>query len=303
MLSRRQLLSLAAATPLLADAASPLIETHLHLFDPDRFPYHPKATYKPEPLTLATYAAFAKQAGIDGVVIVHPEPYQDDHSYLEWLFKFEPRKGFFKGTALFDPIDPKTPERLRTLVKRNPGRIVTLRIHENREAGVAPTTSGPIRDRDLKDPNMAKTWKAVSDLGLSIQMHFVPLHAPEIMALAKQFSGTPVILDHLARAGQGTPEQYNQVLAMAKLPKVVMKFSGVGYSSKEKTPFRDAKPLVKRTFEAFGPDRMIWGGLGHNMEEHKAALAMFDEHFDFASPTDKAKIRGFNAVELFHFRG
>ena len=64
-----------------------LVETHLHLFDPRRFPYHPNATYRPPAATLEDYARFAAEAGIGNAVIVHPEPYQDDHSYLEYCFR------------------------------------------------------------------------------------------------------------------------------------------------------------------------------------------------------------------------
>ena len=179
---------------------------------------------------------------------------------------------FFKGTCLFDPIAPDTPDRMEALVKRNPKRIVALRIHTNRTEGVAPTTSGPIRDRDLKHPAVRQTIRKAQDLGLGIQMHMIPLHAPEIAALAKEFSKTPFFIDHLARSGQGTAEQYNKVLAMGRFGNVYMKFSGWGYSSKEKSPpFHDIKPLVRRTFDAFGPDHMMWGGLGHSMKEFRDA--------------------------------
>jgi predicted TIM-barrel fold metal-dependent hydrolase len=147
-----------------------------------------------------------------------------------------------------------------------------------------------------------KSIRKAHDLELGIQMHFIPLHALEIAALAKEFSKTPFILDHLARAGQGTPEQYNNVLAMAKLGNVYMKYSGVNYSSKEKPPYRDAKPLVRRTFDAFGPDHMIWGGLGHNMTEFREAQQTFESMFDFASDQDRAKIRGVTAAKLFGWK-
>ena len=64
---------------------------------------------------------FAKEAAIDHAVIVHPEPYQDDHRYLEYCFSREPAKGFFKGTCLFDPIDrANSPTHAGTRRKRIP---------------------------------------------------------------------------------------------------------------------------------------------------------------------------------------
>ncbi|MBI3680312.1 MAG: amidohydrolase family protein [Acidobacteria bacterium] len=278
-----------------------LIDTHIHLFEPQRFPYHPNATYKPPAEPLESYSAFVKSARIDHTVIIHPEPYQDDHRYLEYCFANEPSPGFFKGTCLYDPIDPRTPRRMEELVRKHPNRIAGLRIHVNRARNAPPSTSGAIRDRDLGHPQMKKTWAAAHKLGLAIQMHFIPCWASHIGELATEFRDTPVILDHLARAGQGTPAEYEDVLKLARLPKVYMKFSGVGYSSRQDHPHRDAQPLVRRAYDAFGPDRMIWGGIGHSMEAFGKAVELFEEMFSFAPEASRAKIRGLNAVRLFRF--
>jgi len=303
MTTRRHFLTAMAAIPAARAARPPgvLVDTHIHLFadDQKRFPYHRNASYRPPPATLESYLEFVKQSRIDHAVVVHPEPYQDDHSYLEYCFAHEPRPGFFKGTCLFDPIVPDTPARMEALVKKLPGRIIALRIHANRKAGEPPTTSGPIRDRDLRHPAMRATWRQAADLGLAIQMHFIPNHAPDIGRLAQEFSSTTVILDHLARAGQGAPAEYDEVLKLARLPRVVMKFSGVQYSSKESYPHRDAKPLVRRTFDAFGADRMVWGGLGMTMAEFDQRVTLFDQMFDFASEAARRKIRGENARRLW----
>ena len=304
MQTRREWLA-GMAVPLTLGAARPegvLVDTHIHLFDPSKFPYHLKATYQPPAQPLAPYLEFIKASRINHVIIVHPEPYQDDHAYLEHCFAREPVPGFFKGTCLFDPVDPKTPTRVEALTKKHPGRIVALRIHENRDPKAAPTTSGAIRDRDMRSPQMKVTWAKVHSLGLAIQMHFIPGFAPQIGSLAGQFREMPVILDHLARAGQGAPAEYDGVLELAKLPRTVMKFSGVGYSSKQPFPHRDVKPLIRRTFDAFGPGRMIWGGLGMNMAEFEKAVTLFEECFDFASEADKARIRGENALRLYRWQ-
>src|SRR5271154_6721458 len=130
---RRALVVGLAALPALG-ATGPIVDTHVHLFadDEKRFPFPPNATYRPKPQTVEEYVRFASAAGIDHAIIVHPEPYQDDHRYLEYCFSLEPAPMFFKGTCLFDPIASDTPDRMAALMKRNPGRIVALRIHEVR---------------------------------------------------------------------------------------------------------------------------------------------------------------------------
>ena len=300
MITRRQALA-APALLFQPPAGRLLVDTHIHLFDPVRFPYHSHATYRPPAVTLEDYGAFAVQAGIRHAIIVHPEPYQDDHRYLEYCFEHEPRPGFFKGTCLFDPIATDTPQRMRALAKKWNGRIVALRIHENRERGKPPTTSGPIRDRDLMSPAMRKTWSSAAASGLGIQMHFIPCHAPQIGALAREFRDVPVILDHLARSAEGTPSEYEEVIRLSELPRVYMKFSGVNYSSRTGPPHLDVQPLVKRIHRAFGADRIIWGGLGMNRAEFDQRQKMFKALFDFASEADRIRIQGLNAARLFKF--
>jgi len=305
-LTRRQWL-LGSAGALLAQSQTRppgvLVDTHIHLFaaDQERFPLHPDSPYKPAEQPLERYLEFIRQAKIDHVVIVHPEPYQDDHRYLEYCFEHEPSKGFFKGTCLFDPIAPETPARMEALVKKHAGRIVALRVHETQDPKLPPTTSGPIRDRDMRSPAMLATWRKAHSLGLAVQMHFIPYYAPQIRALASQLKEMPVLLDHLGRAGQGSAAEYEEVLRLAELPRVYMKFSGVSYSSKQDYPYRDVQPLVRRVFQAFGPDRILWGGLGMDAKQFAQQTALLDQIFAFTSEAVRAKLRGLNAMRLFSF--
>ena len=304
-ITRRTLLASAvAALPVhAARPAGKLVDTHVHLFssEPQRFPYATIAPYKPEPAPLEAYVKFVAAAKIDHTIIVHPEPYQDDHSYLEYCFANEPAKGFFKGTLLIDPLAAETPGRMESMVKKHPGRIVALRIHQVRARSAAPSASGPIKERDMTSPAMANTWRKAQDLGLAIQMHFAPYFAPQIGNLARQFPNLPVILDHLGRAGEGTPADADEVIALAKLPSTYLKYSGVNYSSKAQFPFADVKPFVRRAYDAFGPNRIIWGGLGMSMAEFDQQVQLLDSMFAYASEADRRKIRGENAMKLFKF--
>src|SRR5947207_9242 len=177
--SRRQILAAALAVPL--HAARPkgyLVENATHMFaaDQSRFPYHPSGTYRPPPSTVENYSKFALEAKIDHTVIVQSEVYQDDHRYLEYCFQHEPSPGFFKGTCLFDPIDPQTPDRMKALVHKLPERIVGIRIHEMHDRNTPPTTTGPMRDRDMRSAGMRNTWRATHDLGLVVQMQSIPCY-------------------------------------------------------------------------------------------------------------------------------
>lgn len=306
-LSRRELFAGALALSPALRAAIPsgrIVETNLHVYPEDttRFPFHPNRTYTPPPAPLEPYLKFAKEVHIGPVVIVHPSPYQDDHRVLEYCFENEPSPGFFKGTCFFDPIDPKTPGRMKEISNKHPGRIKAMRIFEDRKASDPPTTTGTIRDRDLRDPMVKTVWKTAGSLGMAIQMVPIPSHAPQIYAMAADIKDTRVIIDHLSAPTKGTPAEYEEVLMLAKLPNVVMKSTSLQGATTEKFPYPGLQALSRRVFDAFGPDRMMWGTFGGNMAAYEKNVALFDHLLDFASESDRAKIRGLTAIKVFDFK-
>ena len=209
---------------------------------------------------------------------------------LEYCFQHEPRPGYFKGTCLFDPLRDDTPARMRALADRWPKRLVALRIH-----AVSRTveTSGPIRNRDLADPRMLTCWQAVAKLGMAVQMHFIPVQAPRIRALAAKLPDLTVILDHMGRPSQGTDAEYNEVVKLAELPRVILKFSNWSeYKG-------DLSALTRRLYDAFGPRRMIWATVGNTPEEFRQRSTRFEELLSFASSADRDAIRRGNSERLF----
>lgn len=81
-----------------------------------------------------------------------------------------------------------------------------------------------------------------------------------------------------------------------------MKYSSIANSSRQPYPHDDARPLVRRIWEAFGGERILWGSLGHTPEEFRRNDALLDRMFDFAGEANRARIRAGNAVRLFGFR-
>ena len=69
------------------------------------------------------------QHGVDRAVLVHPEPYGDDHRLV--LDCLEQEKVRVKGTCLFYPQDPDAPRKMEELVARQP-RIIATRFHAHR---------------------------------------------------------------------------------------------------------------------------------------------------------------------------
>jgi predicted TIM-barrel fold metal-dependent hydrolase len=294
MTTRRSLLVGVAAPWVFRAATSsqePIIDSHVHLFLPE-FAYHPQASYRPEAHPLGDYLAFLKQAPIRSAVVVHPEPYQDDHRILDFVFAKEPSPKFFKATCLFDPIDPKTPERMDALSRKHPGRIVGIRIHEVHKPGTPPATSGAIKDRDFRHPGMKAVFRAAQRLQMAVQFHLIPHYAPQVAELGREFPQVPVILDHLARAHEGTPEEATQAMALSRLPNVYIKYSGA---------YAGDAALARRAYDAFGPDRVLCGYVGMSAREYEKWSTAFDQAFGTLSAADRARIRVTNARKLYHW--
>jgi predicted TIM-barrel fold metal-dependent hydrolase len=272
-----------------------LVENTMHMFAEDltRFPLAKNAPYKPTPNSLDKYLAFVKEVQLDRTILVQPEPYQDDESYVEYCFTREPSPGYFKATCLYDPIDPATPGRIEALAKRNPNRIVGMRMHEMSQAGTAFATSGPIKNRDMKDPVMKKTMQKLGDLGMILQVQLIPRHARGLGELSAGAPNVPVLIDHFGLVARGTPAEYDDIVNLSKMPQFYMKISQLP---------PNPKPMVKRVYDAFGPDRLVWGSYGSNVAAFEKILAQIDDVFDFAPEAERVKIRGGNAMKLFKFK-
>ena len=280
------------ATP--EDLAAPVIDAHVHCFagtDDPRFPYHPQGPYQPEePATPDDLLRCMGEAGVDHAVVAHPEPYQDDHRYLEHCLKVG--KGKLKGTCLFFADRPGSLERMTDLVKKHEGKVVAARIH-----AYAPDRLPP-----FGKPELRAFWQHAGDLGLAVQIHFEPRYAAGFEPLIKEFPETTVSIDHLGRPFQGSPEEYAIVIGWAKLPNTVMKLSLL--PARDEYPHRDVGPVVKDLVDRFGPDRLIYGG-GFGAAATGASYRAYREkvcsHLTELTAEDQAKVLGGTAARLFGF--
>lgn len=266
-----------------------IVEWNVHMFSADlqRYPFHPKASYKPEVATLAidplaAYLDRMQQAGIDRAVLVQPEPYGDDHRLVLDCLEREPKR--LKGTSLFYPKDPQAPEKLAALVKREP-RIISTRFHAHR---------GKEEYLDsFADPGVRAIWKKAADLGLIVELHIGPNYAEQAAEAIRAFPSTPVIIDHLAEPHMGDAVEFAHVLELGKLPNVYMKLSGLSHFAKDGPLYLSARPFTRRVVEAFGPDHLVWGS---------GTPEIVDAHMPEYSEADRRKVKGENLAQLLRWQ-
>jgi predicted TIM-barrel fold metal-dependent hydrolase len=306
MTTRREFLA-AAAAALPARAAAdrpPLIDTHMHVWKGDaRFPFaHPYLKdYKP-PRTAATVEILLKEMdefGVTGCVLVQTINHGWDNRYLVHCVQTAPKR--FRGHGLIDPTDPKVADKL---------------TYWMREHGLAGMRFSPIyyegKDDWLTSDAHKAMWQRAGQLGAVFNFFIATPQLPKLEQMVGRYPDVKVVIDHLARidlkAADPLPE-FQKLLALAKYPNVWCKVSELNIVSPSgKYPYRDTFPWVKRMYDAFGPDRLLWGtGFpGVTREEAgrptlQAELDLIRKEIPFFTAEDREKVLGRNAAKVWRF--
>ena len=265
-----------------------IIEWNAHMFSQDtaRYPFHPQAAYRPDPAwlspdPLADYQTRMAQAGIDRAVLVHPEPYGDDHHLI--LDCLQRGGNLLRGVCLFYPRDPDASRKLEALVRQEP-RMVAVRFHAHRGKEMYLDS--------FDDSGVRALWAKAADLGLMVELHIGPNYARQAARRIAEYPTVPVLIDHLGEPQFGTPVEYADVLDLARYENVVMKISGLEYVSRDAPLFLDVQPFVRRVAETFGPDRLAWGS---------GAPHLIDAHLAHWSEAERAKVKGGNIARLLRW--
>lgn len=280
-----------AARSASAEAEKPtFVDTHVHCFagkDDPRFPYHPRGPYQPtDKASPEDLLRCMDEAGVAHAVIVHPEPYQDDHRYLEHVLAVG--KGRLKGTLLLFSDQPASLKQLPDLAKRL--AVIAVRVH-----AYAPERLPP-----WDKPQLKELWKTAGDLGLAVQLHLEPRYAPRFEPYLKEFPRTRVIIDHLGRPFQGTPDEHAVIVRWSRFEQTVMKLSSL--PSTRNYPHRDPAPVIRDLTSAFGAERMIYGGgfeAGATGASYRAAFARARAFLAHLSAAEQNQILGQTAQKLF----
>jgi predicted TIM-barrel fold metal-dependent hydrolase len=270
-----------------------LIEWNTHLFSRDsaRYPFHPQAAYIPpeDQLSddpLADYLKWMESLHMDYAVIVHPEPYGDDHRLVLDSLKREPDRLF--GTSLFYPKDPDAPRKLADLVRQEP-KIISTRFHAHRGKDLYLNS--------FAEPGVIALWEVAAELGLIVELHIGPNFAAQVADLIKAHPQCPVLIDHLAEPNLGNAVEYADVLALAEFENVYMKLSGLEHFATDAPLYLSARPFTRRVVDAFGPARMVWGS---------GTPDIVDAHLSHLSEVERALVKGDTLARLlkvFQWRG
>jgi predicted TIM-barrel fold metal-dependent hydrolase len=276
-----------------------IVDTHVHIWEmPPVAPIGPTApgwkSLPDEPATAEQLIADMDANGVDRSALVQTSWSTWDNGYVADAARRFP--GRFVAMGLVDPLDPYNATTVRYWM---------------RERGMAGFRLHPVYYDTpvLTAPANRSLWHELASQRAVVQVHMRPSHASQLDAVASDYPGTPILIDHLAYPNVSeTPafDSYRPVLALARHPNVFVKVSDVKNRSKLAFPFRDVHDVIRRVRDAFGPSRLLWGTgyPGHHRLKHgwlslADELRLVREGFDFLTDSEKAAMLGDNAARIW----
>ncbi|HXE12008.1 MAG TPA: amidohydrolase family protein [Bryobacteraceae bacterium] len=236
----------------------PIIDTHIHMFDPTRpegVPWPPKTDrilYKPA--LPERYRSLTSKLGVVGAVVVEASPWLEDNQWVLDVAKDNPIIVGFVGD-----LEPDKPDFRRQFDRfhRNPlFRGIRYGNLWGRDLGGS-----------LNNPVFVEGLKFVADAGLEMDTaNPDPKLIYAVVQLTDKIPSLRVVVDHLpglkVPADKAARQKYEADLReLGKRPQVYVKISQVpqrvsGVVSFELSHYR---PLLDHLWEVFGADRLLYG--------------------------------------------
>lgn len=243
-------------------AAAPLVG--MPAFAKDRHPAHitdchvhvwlgggkkkPSKTHRQEPFSYEELLKEMDGAGVQRATIVTPSWNPTGNKYPLEAANEHPDR--FRVMGLFNTFAKPDPQAVANWM--NQKGMAGMRLFLG--AGPARTwfTSG---QGDWLWPILEKNNIPV--------MLFVGGMMPTMAKIAEKHPHLKIALGNLGlpagKVGTKAFDDYDTVLAMAKYPNISMKAESVPFLSQEPYPYKNVQPILRRVYDAFGPERMFWG--------------------------------------------
>lgn len=277
----------------------PIVDSHVHLADPQRFGYAwtrnaPSLNRTVLPADLSKAAAPVEVDTIVFVEVDVDDPQQvAEAEWIESLAGQEPRlKGMVASLPLEqgDGVQGDLERMLRCKRLRGIRRLI----------------------QNQKDPDFCLQPKFIEGLKLLARHDLVfdicifHHHLPNAIEMVKQCPEVRFVLDHIAKpaikAGEFEPWGRN-LKELAALPNVTCKISGVTTEADHKTWTREQlKPYIAHAIECFGFDRVMYGGDWHVLElagTYPQWVGIVDWVIAGASVEEQRKLYRDNAIRAY----
>ncbi len=279
-----------------------VIDTHMHVWSHDaaRFPLAAGIQARGSAGTVEVLAEEMDEAGVDHCVLVQSIHHQWDNRYVAHCLRQHPQR--FRVQGLVDPTKQDAAERLEYWMREHGFSGIRLRPIYHRG-----------NDGWLHDKSSYPLWRTAEKLNAIFNFYIGTEQLPKLELMLRRFPRVKVVIDHLSQIDLKTADplpEMKRLLALARYPQVFVKVSELAsVSSSGIYPYSDSYPWIKLVYDAFSPDRLLWG-TGYPGSKARATarrpsvdleLALIREKIPFLTPTDQKKILGLNAQKLWNF--
>jgi predicted TIM-barrel fold metal-dependent hydrolase len=256
-----------------------ILDPHVHVWkhDPD-FPFAPDAHVPARDATPDTLLGLMKENGVARTVIIQVIHYKYDNRYLASVLKKYP--GTFQGVCRVDPLDPAAPDHLSRLAAEG-------------FRGVRLSPSGNASGDWFHGPLMPPLWKRCQELKVPMTVLAPITRMPEVGKLLESLPDLTVVIDHMADCPIDKPDELEKLIALKRYPKLFVKISHTWSISRQPYPWLDAQEYVKRLYDAFGPQRLMWATdwpIVENVSTYDKALKVVRDDMKFLNAEDKSWI-------------
>ncbi len=279
----------------------PIVDSHVHLWDPARFriPWLDSSLRLNRAFGLAEYAEHT--AGIDIEAIVYLEvDLAPEYKLLEaqWIAELARREPLIQGIVASAPLEYG--EQARAFLD------ALVAIDRQRIKGVRRLLQNEPDPAFCLQPRFVDGVRLLPEYGLSFDLCIYHPQLASAIELVRRCPQTSFILDHLGkpaiRSGQLDPWR-EQIRELARLPNVVCKVSGVvTEADHERWTIDDVRPYVEHVLEAFGEDRVLYGGdwpVVLNASSYRRWVDTLDQLTAHLSETARRKLWRDNARRVY----
>jgi L-fuconolactonase len=234
----------------------PIIDTHLHLWDPGhlRYPWLDDNALLNQPYLLEDYRRACGAVQVEQMVFL-----QCECDFAQFMQEADWVTGLAQTDARLTGIVPWAP-----LEKGEAARPDLERLAAN------PLIKGIRRIIQFEPdpefclrPDFVKGVQALPDYGLHFEICIAHTHLANTIKLVAQCPNTQFILDHIAKPDikHGLLEPWKQELkTLAGFANVWCKISGlVTEADQQHWTREDLKPYIDHVVECFGIDRVLYG--------------------------------------------
>jgi predicted TIM-barrel fold metal-dependent hydrolase len=272
-----------------------IIDSHVHVWKNDpRYPWPKEETNPPKKDALPSALLGLMAAnGIDKTVIVHVIHYRWDCRYAGDTIKSRPDR--FMGVCRVDPTADRAVDELNRWIR-------DYGFHGVRLSPAADASGDWINDRKRMD----RICHRAGELKIPLCILCPIARLPDVERLIERHrENLDVCIDHMADCPINAPKELKKLLCLAAYPRVFVKISHLWLLSRQPYPYRDTHDQVKRLYDAFGPQRLMWGTDWPGVERYcgyAQALRLYRDEIKFFTANDRRWILGETARRLWPFK-